>query len=683
MGHTELHGMTPSQNITAPSSPNPCQPRRSCRAAPIPFYLLLTPFSLFLLCASGAEPIRPGHPEWPVAWASYKQVTSPEADAADLTAHGVRLITMHTRTVEDARVALALARRTGLKYHIELPEVTENIGLVRKAKLEPVPALMIGGVYQGKAIDRHLFTFTAAPHAIIIEPPVYSKGQPYTRGSGGTGAPKDTERVGHYYPEMPPPVRAEIIVPLKPFDGQQHLRVIPAIVIQVPGDTPLQADSAAPDIASSPEIKNRHLYRLDFDLTGLDTAMLDHVGIAAYWAYGDQKTYWMFGHGNVAAAALTTHEALRLETRRILNLWSEANGGTFPLDTVIAARYGDECFYITGHIGHPSVNLPLRDYSEPSLQAFHARLPGAAHPRTWGFPEIYGADAYVWWLHTLHETCASLAATVRAEIARTAPGLLLFRNTTRAGVFSMANDHDGSGQELLARHLDIIHLDPYPVSASGYARNIPTDMSYCAGLARRHGSLLVPWMQAHTYGGPGGLTDVSPEQVDRMAAEVLHHAPDAIMWLGYGNTFPNVRPDSWERAAAFHARYRAEPPAKPKATLAVLRHYRAWSLSSLSDDTIRNPADWMLQQFLHVWAVDHAQPYDVFEVPPALTPADRDRLERDLAAYPRVVSTEPRPNAWVIGDGTTGTAVKTSEAAALRKTYAAQLRERGWLPPTP
>ncbi len=627
-----------------------------------------------------ADPIRPGNPQWPVAWASYRKVVSPEADAADLKEHGVGLISKEYRNREDTQKALALARSTGLKYHIDLPEITENVGLVRKAGLAPVDAVLIGGVYRGKAVDRHLFRFAACKQAIVIEPPVYSRELPYLRGSGGTGAPKGSERVGHYFPDMPAPLRAEIVVPLKPFDGQQHLRIVAATVTAAAVGTRPEIDSATPDLADADEIRNRTLYTLSFDLTGLDGAMLDHVGIAVYWSYRGQNKYWMFGHGNVSACAETTREALRREVRNRLAAWSEANGGTFPLDVVLAARYGDECFYITSHLNAPCVNLPLWDYSAPALKAFAAHAGGVAYPRTWGFPEIYGPDAYAWWLYTLHESCAQLVGTAREEIAKSAPGLLLFRNTTRGGVFSMANDHDGSGQELLARQLDIVHLDPYPVTASGYGACIPTDMSYCAGLSRRYRKLLVPWMQAHTYGGPKGLTDVSPEQVDRMANEQWVHGVDAIMWLGYGNTFPKVRPDSWARAAAFHARLAQGLPPKPKAGLAVLRPYRTWALSSQCGDSVRNPADWMLQQFLHVWAVKYRQPYDVFEVPPALTPAQQAGIEAELRGYAHVVTTEPREGAWVIGDGTLGQSLPLRQAGKLRDEMDKQLAERGWLP---
>lgn len=247
--------------------------------------------------------IRPGHTEWPMAWTSYRTVSSLEEDIEDLKAHGVGLISRGARSVEDAKEAIAVARRTGMKYHISLPEITEHMNLVRDAGLKPVPARMIGGVYNGKAIDRHLFTFAAGKHEIVVEPPVYNRGFAYTRGSGGTGRPRDAEKIAHYYPDMGPPLKAEVIIPLKPFDGQQHLRIIPAVITEAPAGTKLEVDSVTPDMQESSEIRNRKLYRIAFDLTGLDDALLDHVGLAVYWEYSGTDQYWMFGRGNVAAWA--------------------------------------------------------------------------------------------------------------------------------------------------------------------------------------------------------------------------------------------------------------------------------------------------------------------------------------------------------------------------------------------
>ncbi len=626
------------------------------------------------------RPIRPGHSEWPVAWTTYRTVRSLEEDIADLKAHGVGLISWRARSADEARRFLEVARRTGMKCHIDFPEVTENAGIVRGEGLGPVDALMIGGVYRGKAIDRHVFTFEARPQEIVIEPPVYNRGFAYTRGSGSTGPANKTEPIGHYYPDMPQPLRAEVVVPLRPFDGRQHLRIVPAEVREAPAGAEPENDSVTPGMPAAAETKNRKLYTLSFDLTGLDDAMLERVGLAVYWPYHGTNQYWMFQHGTVSAWAESTHEAARRRVRRTLGPWIEAGGGTFPLDVVLAARFGDECFYVTGHLSTAPVSYPLWEYSEPSIEAFRERAGPLEYPRTWGYPEVYGPDAYAWWLWTLHEGGARLCETVREEVAEHAPGLLVFRNTTRMGVFHMSNDHDGSGQELLARHLDVVHLDPYPVTGSGYGSAIPRDMSYCSGLARRLGKPLVPWMQAHVY---GPLTHPSPEHIDRMAEEQYAQGVDAVMWLGYspGNTFPLKDPASWERAAAFHRRLAASPPPKPEPRLAVLRSYRAWALSSRCEDRIRNPADWMLQQLLEVWAVKHGRAYDVFEVPPAMDAEAKAALERELQHYPYVVSTLPRDGAWVIGEGTEGEEAPLSEAGPVRRRLERELKDRGWLGP--
>lgn len=646
---------------------------------PTRFLSGLLTVTAFLSAQSGTsrQPIRPGHPEWPVAWSSYRTVESLETDFADLKAHGVGLVSINANDAADARRKLELARRFGMKYHIRIPEATEHAELARDAGVEPAGALMIGGVYQGKAIDRHLYRFSPEPHTIVIEPPVYNQRFAYTLGSRGTGAPAAGEPIGHYFPDMPDPVRAEIVVALKPFDGGQHLKIVPARISPAPANTKLDADSVTPDMPASSETAKRKLYRLTFDLSGLDGAMLDQVGVAVYWPYHGSEKYWMFGRGNLSAAAQSTRAAQRKATREALRVWIEANGGVFPSDVVLAARVGDECFYTTGHLqpDTPAVNYPLWEFSAPSIEAFRRHAGKIEYPRTWGYPAIYGPAAYGWWMYTFHESCAAVMGVTREEVSRIAPGLLLFRNTTRAGVFSLSNDRDGSGPELLARNLDIAHLDPYPVGAGGYSSVIPRDMSYYAGLARRYNRLLVPWMQAHIY---QNLRHVSPEQVDRMAGEQFAHGPDAIMWLGYGDTFPKVRPDSWERAAAVHKRFAASPPAKPEPRLAVVRSYTPWALTSYAGGLILNPGDWMLQQFLEVWAVEHSQPYDVFETPPAMTAAQRATLSRQLARYPLVVSTETRDGAWVVG----GDAVQPadpSSAAEVRRRFAAEMGRRGWL----
>ena len=644
---------------------------------------LTTALAAILLVAAPADRlVRPGSPDWPVAWISYRNVKSMEQDFADLKAHGVGLASVRTGSVEECRRTLATARRFAMKLHIEFPDITEDAKVVRAAGLEPADAIMIGGVYRGKAIDRHVFAFTAGKQEIVIEPPVYDRKFAYSRGGSSFSGPgAKGEPIAHYFPNMPDPVRAEIVVPLRAFDGRQHLQIIPAQITPAAPKTKIERDSVTADLPPSSETAQRKLFKLSFDLTGLESALLDQVGIAVYWPYHGYPQYWMFGSGLVSAAADSTREALRRTVRKSVGVWSEANGGEFPVDTVIAARFGDECFFTTGHVlpNADTVSYPLWEYSAPQIAAYRKHAGALEFPRTWGFPEIYGPDAYAWWQYAFHEKCAELAGLVREEVAHSAPGLLIFRNTTRAGVFSLGNDHDGSGPELLTRNLDLVHLDPYPVTGGGYQEDtIPTDMSYYAGLARRYRRPLVPWLQAHAYGGPGGLVDPTPEQLDHMVAQHLAQGVDAIIWLGYGNTFPAKRPDSWERAGEIHRKLAKELPPKPHARLAVLRSYRSWALASYSDGKLRNPGDWMLQGLLYVWAVRLGQPYDVFELAPSLSPAERARLQSDLKKYPYVVSNVPFEGAWVLGQGTEGKSVNPSDSAAVRADLEAQLHSRGW-----
>jgi hypothetical protein len=615
----------------------------------------------------------------PVVWSTYRKVETTEKDFADLKAHGVGLVNAGARNADEAKEKLQQARTFGMKYNIDLPEITESAGLVRSAGFEPVDALMIGGVYQGKAIDRHLFAFAAKKNVLIIEPPVYNKAFAYTAHSGGTGKAGNGEPVGHYYPDMPAPVKAEIIVPLRQFDGKQHLKIIPAEITLAPADAKPEDDTVSPDMPASSETADRQLYQLTFDLSGLDNALLDQVGLAVYWPYHGTDKYWIFSHGNVSAAVSGTQEALRIAVRKELVKWKEANDGVFPLDVVVAARVGDECFYITGHSegkNATAVSYPLWEYSEPAIQAFKKHAGQVEYPRTWGFPEIYGEEAYGWWLYNLHELTANLIGVVHDEIARTAPGLKLFRNTTRMGIFSLSNNFDGSGQELLTRNLDIVHIDPYPVSMDGYSAAIPRDMSYCAGLSRRYNRLLIPWMQAHIY---SRLQDVTPDQVDRMAEEQWEQGIDGLVWLGYGETFPKVRPDSWERAAEFHRKLETSLPPKPKAKLAVLRSYNTIATTSLWEDgRIRNPSDWMLQQFLEVWAVKQKRPYDVFELPPDLTAAQKKELSDSLSTYQYIVSSIPWENAWFINAKEVEPVIDDGEAENRQKQFEVEINQRGW-----
>ncbi len=619
---------------------------------------------------------KPGEPEWPIIWTSYGPVNSLEKDLQDLVNHGVQCVSMSAKDVEDARLKLQLARKLGIKYDIQIgSHLTVNVDDIKKAGLEAEPAIMLGGVYKGKAIDRHVYSFEPGPQKIIIEPPVYNQKFAYK------GRISD-EPVGHYFAEIDNPLCAEIVIPLKEYDGKQHLAIIPAAIRIISDPSKIDDDSVLDEMPGSYETRDRSLYELSFDLTGLGNALLNKVGIAVYWQYQGSEEWYMFSAPPASQCHVNSHKAVREIVRDKLNPWIEANGGKFPDDVIVAGRFGDECFYITGHLREhtPSVNYPLWDFSATALHQFKAAAGDIEHPRTWGFPEIYGEDAYAWFLYQLHKSCAGIVSTVKDEVDKVAPELLIYRNTARDGVFTKQNDHDGSGPELLTQVFDIVHLDPYPVTDKGYLSLIPRDMSYYAGLARRYQKPLIPWMQAHSY-APTGLVHVNSNEVRKMIEEQWDQGFDAIKWLGYSSnhTFPNQRPDAWKTAGNIHKELIENMPPKPEVKLAVIRSYKAWAVSSQMDGQVRNPADWLMQQVLEVWAVKYGMAYDVFEIAPELSGSEKIKLNSDLKNYPYLISNIHWESAWVIGEKTNTQLIPKTDAGYYQDEFEKQLKKRNWL----
>ena len=599
--------------------------------------------------------------DFPRTWTCVQWGGNMEAKAADLAAHGVEVMELPVWNLDICKRGLALCRKHGLKGMTNTCEPSE---FAPSAKDKPYErAVMLGGAYRGLAIDRNLFAFTPEVHDIVIEPPVYSARQPYADKVKGADGKTRTVRSGHYYGERVP-VRAEVIVPLRLYDGAQHLKVIPCEMLPVePGMKP-ENDTVTREMLDTEEVKNRRLVRIRFDLAPYRDALLDKVGIAVYWASDTEGRSWRNGRGQMSVFSPHTRALAASDVEFRLRRWAEANGGAFPDDVIVAMRFGDECFNVTGWLDCPAANYPIFGYSESGLAAFRKMAPaGVEPPRTWGFPEIYGAEAYGAFLYNFHKGCAELTRAAVEAAHRIAPKVKVFRNTTRAGVWSYSNDHDGSGQELLADALDIVHLDPYPVSARYMAETIPYDMGYMAGLARRYGKPLLPWLQAHAY-APCGLRHVTPEQVERMWAQHRPFAPDGIMWLGYGGeaggectlTFPHGNPASWEKAGEIHRELKAAPrPERKRPELAVLRPYTARALvCDLPGWSVRNPADTLLGEFVRAWSVDHGLAYDVFEIPPRESAEAKARREAELKNYRYVVSSAPYAGAKVIGAGTEG-----------------------------
>ena len=638
--------------------------------------------------------LKQSDPDWPVVWTTFntgafrgdldeEQVFKKlEADIKDVKSHGVDLIDANPRTIREARMMLDLARKHGVKLSIKVAS-DPHIGSFDAHDIKPAYAVMNGGVFKGKAIDRHLFQFTPDKHKIILEPPVYNSNFAYVDKKTGLPAV-------HYYPGVGSPLKAELIVPLAAYDGAQHLKVVPAEIIEAPANSVPDNDSATPDMHQNPEIKKRVLYQLSFDLTGLDDAMLDKVGLAVFWnCKGYDGTWNLMSRIQVAVADDATKEFARKDVQKGLSFWSEANGGTFPQDVVFAGRYGDENFYLTAHLRSPAnhaVSIPLWDFSPSFIREFSLHCKEETYPRTWGFPEVYGTDSYTWWLYLLHKHSGELVDVVKDELSKSEVELVVYRNITRNGVFSLVNDFDGTGPEILVQKFDVIHLDPYVVLASGYGNSIVRDMSYYSGLSRRYDKPLVPWIQACTDVGTlknkGGMRHPTPEQMLRMIEEHRAQGFDGIKWFGYGAgryTYPDGNPETWAKAAEVHRELHRQLPEKPKAQLAVVRPYAERSLVMYSEGKVKNPADYLLKQFLDVWAIQYSKVYDVFEVPPGLTETELDALKEEIRAYPFVVSTTHWEGAKVVGENTLSTLYSVDNDEETRAKFAGQIKEWGWL----
>jgi len=601
-------------------------------------------------------------------------------------AQGVDVVEVPTWTTNHCAVALNALRKYNVKgFTSSGCDASENVEHVTRGGRPFERAACVAGAYRGKAIDRTLFAFEPKAYDIVIEPPVYSQRQGYASQVKGPDGQKRTVRSGHYFGAFVPTGEAEIIVPEKPFDGQPHVRVIPCKVLPVePGMKP-ENDTVTPHMAG-PEIDNRRLVRLQFDLSGCAGLMLDKVGIAVYWASDVNGDGWKRrGAGQLSVFSSLTRDEARRNGAFRANQWKIANGGTFPKDDIIAIRFGDECFNLTGWLDCPAASFPLWGFSPSGRAAFAAAAPQLVQPRTWGYPEVYGAEAYGIALYSYHKACAELTRAFAEGARSVAPSLMVFRNTTRGDAWSEGNDHDGSGQELLARELDFIHLDPYPVAKNYSAECIPFDMGYLSGFARRFGKPLVPWLQAHAY-APNGLGNVTPADMKRMWAQHAVFAPDGIMWLGFDMkpgrsdtemTFPNGSPESWAYAKELFAEVhgREVPAKRDRPPLAVLRPYTTRAVCCAQGAAWaawRNPADRILREYVNAWSVDHGRLYDVFELPPAPIPPS---LAEELKKYQYIVSTVPYPGARVLGEGTEGTVMDMNALQALRRQFSAEIAE--------
>lgn len=482
----------------------------------------------------------------PKVWMTYYDGKELDEDFSDMKSHGVDAVEVGVWGVEGnsrAVEVLEVARKTNMKLIIGIPEISEEAFNFPQDKVER--AVMMGGAYNGKAIDRFRFPFTPQKHEITIESPVYDSTNCYGN-------------IGRYFMGLAP-VRAEVVIKKADFDGKQHLQIVPAKI--------------------TPE--KEHFWKMQFDLTGVE-GDLDNVVLAVYWTSEGTRDYWIFGDA-VSMYSEGFRDRLQNKVKEIITAWEDANNGVFPTE-IIAVRYGDECFHISGHLNSDDCSFPMWDYSESGIQQFKETYNGE-YPRGVGWPDMFGHEAYAHWMFNFHEAAAQSVKTVKtALVDENVAHLPIFRNMTRMNVFDVMNDWDGTGLDLLSKEFDILHLDPYPVNDNGYDEKlIPRDMTYIEGLSRRHNKKVVPWMQAHVY---GQLNHPSPAHITKMMDQQKQFDPDAIIWLGYGgvssgNTFPEHNKKSWEQAKIEHIQFKNQSAkSKADADFALVRPYTVRSLRS-------------------------------------------------------------------------------------------------------
>ena len=499
-------------------------------------------------------------------WMTYVNIVDGvDEDFRDMKAHGIQGVEINTSPaiwvgdeIEPAQ-ALECARRHSLQLAFTIENITLRADRIASHGITPTPCVMIGGVYEGEAIDWHRFSFTPQRHEILIEKPIF--GADWTLGNGS------------HFAELLPPHHAEVIVKEKDYDGAQHLLILPATI----------------------EPRDEHTYLMEFDLTGA-RGDLDNVMLAVYWRmrgpiYEQPQPSNYFGN-TASPHAAGTVEGFCAQIKQEIARWTEANGGTFPSDVVMGIRLGDEDFLQTVPNGpaNPAQSMPLWDYSDDAIADFERLNPDDTYPRHWTYREAFGERAYADWMWSLHRACAGLLRAAKDALCQERLGALrTYRNLTRCNSFYVGNDHGGMSLDMAAREIDIVSADPYPASDRGFNDgSIPGDMGYVAGLARRHGKELMPWMQGHEGRHP------SPAHLNRIYEQHTAQEPTRIMYLGYGNTerppvgtdatFPDGNVDSWELARELNMQFQRRTPRRIEARVAALRDYHVWSLNGFGQD---------------------------------------------------------------------------------------------------
>ena len=538
----------------------------------------------------------------PKVWLSSPERPLTAESFEDVASHGVQVI--ETLDIQGARkhgLQVMLATDVGGMF------MGKPIGGRDAAQMSLTPEFAVAnaGTYKDLSIDSHTFPFDKGKHTVEIGLPFHFAPYDWKTKTYFTDNHTFDNHFDHRIFSTDHAFKAEVIVKQKDYDGQQHLMIVPAVISG----------------------RNSLSLNVSFDLTNVD-GDLDHTMLAVYWRTNQ-----------LSPAAASTRETAARTIREVLDRFTRENGGVFPDDVICAMRYGDECFLRTGFVNSPKCALPVYDYSDSGIAGYRKLNRKDEYPRAWGFPDFFGVNAYRDWLYAFHTTAAELVKAVVNEAHKVSPNLMVFRNSTRFNptpFATLANDHDGCSAQLLAQQFDMLNPDPYPVWRTGDSQStnsdrnpqahyiesmIPLENAYWAGLVRRLGKKVVPWMQAHTFSHD--LQHPSPDDVARMYDQVKPFDPDGIMWLGYepgdtaespdfGMTLPDARPETWKALRDINLRAQrnlGQPKKAPR--VAVLRFYAERSLVDLERRHLHDR--FLTEQILTGLTIDLNVAYDIFE----------------------------------------------------------------------
>lgn len=406
--------------------------------------------------------LRPGHPDWPTGWVSgISCLDSLESLIPRLKQSGIGCIGIPAKKAAGReKEILHLCKKSNIKIFLEVDDTSSYANKCTGERTYPVPALMIGGVFQGRAIDRNVFQFQPKKQKIRIESPLL-----YSRS-----------RSAETSTSVCSPVRAEVVVPLALFDGCQHLFILPAEITS----TNEKQQSTDTNITRS--------FDITFDLSGLEGALLDKIGLAVYWTMNIDSDQRLLP---TSADSRWQQERYR-HVRNTLASWKQGRRHLFPIETIPAIQIKHLNHYFIGQNQYASTSIPLWDYSGPAVEIFYHKTSGLEYPRTWGVPEIYGAEAYRNWTDTFFEINAKQIQMIQNAADSIVTGLLVLHPVNVHVPIPQSTFWQSISWGFIPEMGEAVQPD---LSVQSLNVDMKTVLSFADSIATQTGKVLIPQIQ--------------------------------------------------------------------------------------------------------------------------------------------------------------------------------------------